>query len=256
MKFAILYFICLIILAVIGLLLRRASKKAALQSGKKRKWIRVIYAIFLTLVILAPIWLMSVNVYVKGSTKEQIVTADKAKDLGADCVLVLGCQVLDSETPSHMLADRVERGIELYRTGAAKKLLMSGDHGRTEYNEVAVMKRLAIDAGVPEDDIFMDHAGFSTYESLYRARDVFAVKKVIIVSQSYHLYRALYVAKRLGLEAVGVASDQRVYSGQSMRERREVLARNKDFFTSIFKPKPKYLGDVIPISGSGKATND
>ena len=113
-----------------------------------------------------------------------------------------------------------------------------------------------MEKGIPSEDVFMDHAGFSTYESIFRARDVFAAKKIIIVTQEYHLYRALYIANALGLEAYGVASDYHTYVGQLNREVREILARNKDFATSIFKPYPTYLGKVIPVNGDGDLTND
>ena len=102
----------------------------------------------------------------------------------------------------------------------------------------------------------MDHAGFSTYESMYRAKEIFGVKKVIIVTQGYHLYRAVYIAESMGLEAYGVASDYRSYAGQMSRDIREILARVKDFGTSILKPYPTYLGETIPISGDGDLTND
>ena len=118
------------------------------------------------------------------------------------------------------------------------------------------MKQYLIEAGVPSEDIFMDHAGFSTYESMYRARDVFQAKKILIVTQKYHLYRAVYDARALGLDAYGVASDPRSYAGQSYRNLREILARNKDFVFSIVKPEPTYLGEPIPVWGSGDLTND
>ena len=102
----------------------------------------------------------------------------------------------------------------------------------------------------------MDHAGFSTYESMYRAKEVFCARRVVIVTQKYHLYRAIYVARALGLEAYGVAAAGDDYGGQLYRDIREVLARNKDFFTSIFKPQPEYLGKAIPVSGNGDITND
>ena len=102
----------------------------------------------------------------------------------------------------------------------------------------------------------MDHAGFSTYETMYRAKEIFGADKIIVVTQEYHLYRALYIADKLGIEAFGVSSDYTTYSGQTKRELREILARNKDFLTSIFKPKPTYLGEVIPVSGNGDVTND
>ena len=133
---------------------------------------------------------------------------------------------------------------------------MSGDHGQDEYDEVNIMKEFAIEKGIPSEDIFMDHAGFSTYESIYRAKEIFGAKKIIIVTQKYHLYRALYIAKTMGIEAYGVGADPRQYVGAFNREVREILARNKDFAKCIFKPKPTYLGDPIPINGNGDDTND
>ena len=133
---------------------------------------------------------------------------------------------------------------------------MSGDHGREEYDEVNIMKKYAIENGVPSENIFMDHAGFSTYESIYRAKDIFKAKKVVIVTQKYHLYRALYIANQLGLEAYGVGADPRQYVGATYRELREIIARNKDFIKCILKPEPTYLGDTIPVSGNGDITND
>ena len=133
---------------------------------------------------------------------------------------------------------------------------MSGDHGRAEYDEVNVMKTYATDCGVPSQDVFMDHAGFSTYESMYRAKEIFGVKKMVIVTQEYHLYRALYTAEKLGIEVKGVACDRYIYEGQIYREIREILARDKDFLYCIFKPTPTYLGEAIPVSGDGNLTND
>lgn len=197
-----------------------------------------------------------INSHVVGSTENRIVSPEEAKSFGADCIVVLGCKVRDSGEPSDMLRDRLTRGVELYNLGAAPKIIMSGDHGRQNYNEVGTMKHFAVDRGVPSSDVFMDHAGFSTYETVYRAKEVFGAKKVVIVTQRYHLYRALYIAKGLGLEAVGVNSDLETYRGQLKRDVREVLARCKDFLTSIVRPEPKYLGDAIPVSGDGDITND
>ena len=194
--------------------------------------------------------------YVKLSTKNMIVNSDNLIAGEYDCILVLGAGVWSGGRPSHMLSDRLDVAIDAYNAGAAPKLLMSGDHGRKEYDEVNVMKDYAIEAGVPSVDVFMDHAGFSTYESIYRARDVFMAKRVLIVTQEYHLYRALYVARSLGLEAEGIAADLRPYRGQLRYDLREVLARCKDFAMCIFKPLPTYLGEAIPVSGSGDLTND
>ena len=223
---------------------------------KKRVWKRLII-VLLCLALLGGGTVLCINGYVKNSTADQILTPEEAAKLtDVDCILVLGCYVHDSGRPSDMLADRLRRGIELYQSGAAPKVLMSGDHGQKDYNEVKAMKLKAVEAGIPSEDIFMDHAGFSTYESIFRARDVFAADKIIIVTQEYHLYRALHVANALGVEAYGVGADYHTYVGQAYRELREILARNKDFATSILKPAPTYLGEVIPVSGDGNLTND
>ena len=203
--------------------------------------------------ILAAVGLSAVlglNFYVRGSAKPHLTVPDEP----VDCILVLGCGVRPDGTPSLMLRDRLDKGIELYKQGVAPKLLMSGDHSRKDYDEVNVMKDYAMAAGVPSEDIFMDHAGFSTYESMYRARDVFAVKSVVIVSQRYHLFRAVYNAGSLGLEAWGVPAEDIAYWGQGMREAREILARAKDFLYCLAKPEPTFLGEVIPIWGNGDLT--
>lgn len=207
------------------------------------------------LAFLCIIGALGIDLYVVCSTAERILSPQDAAAYDADCILVLGCLVKADGTPSNMLHDRLQRGVELLECGAGKKLLMSGDHGRVEYNEVKAMKEFATSAGVASEDVFLDHAGFSTYESLYRAKEVFGAKKVVIVTQKYHLYRALYIAEHLGLEAVGVAADYRSYTNQFFREVREVLARDKDFLTSIFQPTPTYLGETISLDGDGNITN-
>ena len=223
----------------------------------KKKTLRGLLSIFLCLCILGITALTVINSIVKLSTGDQIISSEEAAKLeDIDCILVLGCFVKDDGRPSDMLFDRLTRGVELYDMGAAPKLLMSGDHGREEYDEVAAMKQFAIDEGIPSEDVFMDHAGFSTYESVYRAKEIFQADKILIVTQEYHLYRALYIANQLGVEAYGVSSDYHTYVGQFMRDFREMLARVKDCATCIFMPEPTYLGDAIPIFGDGNLTND
>jgi vancomycin permeability regulator SanA len=224
--------------------------------AKRVHWFKKSIMVIGIFMLLAIMLALAINEYVKGSVKDRILSPDEAAQLNADCVLILGAGVLENSRPSHMLEDRLLQGIDLYQAGTSDRLLMSGDHGRKDYDEVNIMKKFAMERGIPSQYIFMDHAGFSTYESMYRARDIFLVKKAVIVTQKYHLYRALYVAKKLGIEAYGVASDPRVYAGQDYREIREIVARVKDFFTVIFKPKPTYLGDTIPIEGNGDLTND
>lgn len=226
-----------------------------IQSKKKLLlWLILVCA---ALAILSAAAVLLLNSHVKRVGSEKFISAEAAAELqDVDCIIVLGCKVNSDGTASNMLYDRIRRGVELYQAGAAPKILMSGDHGTTSYDEVNTMKAYALDMGVPSEDVFMDHAGFSTYETMYRARDVFAAKKVIIVTQEYHLSRAVYIAEKLGLEAYGVACDYRTYSGQTARDIREILARAKDFVTAVFQPKPTCLGDVIPIWGSGDLTND
>jgi vancomycin permeability regulator SanA len=222
-----------------------------------KKIIKKILLFLICFGVFGLIALFGINAIVKASVKDRIVSPEEAAELeGVDCILILGAGVWEGGRPSPMLEDRLLQGIELYQAGASDRLLMSGDHGRKDYDEVNVMKQFAIDAGIPSENIFMDHAGFSTYESLYRARDIFEADKILLITQEYHLYRALYVGSELGLEVYGVASDPRIYAGQSYREAREVLARVKDFFYAIVKPEPTYLGDAIPVSGNGNLTND
>lgn len=207
-------------------------------------------------VIILIIIIFAINFYVKTSTEKQIITNKNSSNLkDIDCIIVLGAGIW-GDKPSPMLEDRLLEAISLYKNGVSQKIIMSGDHGRKEYDEVNTMKNFAIEKGVPSEDIFMDHAGFSSYDSVYRAKEIFKAEKVIIVTQKYHLYRALYIANQLGIEAYGVGADPRKYVGATYREFREILARNKDCIKCIFKPSPKYLGDSIPVSGNGDLTND
>ena len=199
---------------------------------------------------------LGINFYIKKSTKKQILKYKEYKQLSdIDCIIVLGAGIW-GDRPSPMLEDRILEGINLYNNKVSSKILMTGDHRGEEYDEVNIMKNYAIERGIVSEDIFMDHAGISTYDSIYRAKHIFQAKKVVIVTQEYHLYRALYIANQLGIEAYGVCSDPRQYVGATKREIREILARNKDFVKCILKPKSVYLGDVIDLNGSGDATND
>lgn len=221
----------------------------------KRK-VKRIFIVLITAVLLLVAAVFVPNFIVVKKTKNNIITAEAAKKLyDIDCAVVLGAGVRDGK-PTPMLKDRLLTGVELYKSGAAKKLIMSGDHGSDEYDEVNIMKSFAVERGVPDEDIFMDHAGFSTYETICRAREIFEADNIIIVSQEYHLYRALYIADSLDVKAVGVSADLRTYKGQTKRDLREILARDKDFFKCIVKPKPTYLGEKIPVSGNGNLTND
>ena len=219
----------------------------------KRKYKALIFVI-LGIAFLIGIAAVSLSVYMVKTTEKSIFTADTFKnDEKADCILILGAGVKDSK-PKPMLRDRLLTGIELYKSGAAKKIIMSGDHGRADYDEVNVMRAFALEQGVRAEDIFLDHAGFSTYDSVYRAKNIFGAENIIIVSQKYHLYRALYIAKELGVKSAGVSADLNPYSGQLKRDIREIIARDKDFFKCIIKPKAQIMGDKIPLDGDGSIT--
>lgn len=219
---------------------------------KIKKIVFILSVILLVLVL----GVLGINGYIKSSTKNQIISVEESSNLeDIDCIIILGAGIW-GDKPSPMLEDRLLQGIELYNNNVSTKIIMSGDHGREEYDEVNIMKEFAIEKGVPSENIFMDHAGFSTYESIYRAKEIFEADKIVIVTQKYHLYRALHIANSLGIEAYGVGADPRQYVGAMYRELREILARNKDFVKCLFKPEPTYLGETIPVSGNGNATND
>ena len=195
------------------------------------------------------------NVVTIVGSKGSIVNADEASISSADASVVLGASVFADGTPSGILQDRLDDGIALYFAGVAPKLIMSGDNGTESYNEVRVMKQYAIAQGVPSEDIFCDHAGFSTYESMYRAKYVFGCQRIVVATQTYHLYRALWSAKSLGMLATGVPSDYHEYQKQLQYDIREVPARTKDFFKALFRMPSTYVGDAISLDQDGDVTN-
>ena len=220
-----------------------------------RKYKRHLSALLLIAFVLIQIPFL-INVYMLEFSSKYILTVEEASQTNFDCALVLGAGVW-GDSPSHMLEERLNKGIEVYNTGCTNRILMSGDHGQEDYDEVNVMKSFAVNCGATANEIFMDHAGFSTYESMYRARDIFCVDRVVIITQKYHLYRAIYDARKLGLDAYGVCADGQYDYDITVRtynNTREALARCKDFIWCIFKPEPTYLGEEIPISASGELT--
>ena len=197
---------------------------------------------------------MTVSTSMVKLTAEGIVVTDAlSPDADYDCILVLGAGVRDDGTPSDMLYDRVSVSAEVYAALGDTPLLMSGDH-TGDYNEVGVMKSLATELGVPSEDIFLDHEGYSTYESLYRAKAVFGAKRIVIITQEYHLHRALYIARELGMEAMGVSADLRPYRLQGRYNAREHLARFKDFFTAAKGDYDGHLDPPVDLNGDGNLT--
>lgn len=198
----------------------------------------------------------AVNLDIILTAQKYIITPQEASSLGADAVLVLGASVYPDHTPSPMLRDRIDTGVAVYKAGAAPKIIMSGDHGTSSYDEVSTMKIYAEKDGVSGSVIFMDHAGLSTYDSMYRAKNIFGVKKIVISTQRYHLYRAIYTARRLGIEAWGVDAALHTYTTEVYDNCREFLARVKAFGMCIYKPASVYTGEPIDLSGDGSITDD
>lgn len=212
--------------------------------------------IIISLVIVLLISITSIiNIYMIKSTEKGIISINEIEKYSdIDAILILGCKAY-SDRPSEMLAKRLDKGEEIYNI-LNTKILVSGDHGTKEYDEVNVMKDYLLNSHINSKDIFLDHAGFNTYDSIYRAKNIFGAKKIIIVTQKFHMYRALYLAKAIDIDAYGVLADDIVNKNVQLKnEIREILARDKNFIKAIIKPKSKYLGDKISLKGNGNITS-
>lgn len=225
------------------------------MNAKRKKVILITVAVLLTLCVLLTSLMFALNIFVYSVTSNKIYTLSRL-DVSQeyDCILVLGAGIRDDQ-PSDILRDRLTTAITLYNSGNAPKLLMSGDHGNDDYDEVGVMMSFAVERGVPAEDIFLDHYGFSTYDSIYRAKELFEADSVIVVTQNYHLPRALYICRRLGLSAIGVSADTRSYSNQMWQDIREFIARPKDCLKCLFKPSSQSLTGGAPLGGDGSITH-
>lgn len=196
------------------------------------------------------------NIIVIASAKQNVVSFEEAVKLGdIDCIIVLGAGVKPDGTMSNLLYERTLCGAELYLKNASERLLLSGDHSRADYNEVGAMKEYMVSRGIDKSAVFTDHAGFDTYDTMYRAKEIFKAKRVIIVTQGFHLSRAVFIAKALGLDAYGVDCDTGRFGRNPMNDLREIAARPKYVLDAIFKPEPQYLGEAIPIWEDASATD-
>lgn len=171
-----------------------------------------------------------------------------------DCALVLGAGVRDDGTPSDVLRDRLDESLALYRAGRVAKIIVSGDHQTVTYDEPNAMRRYLEANGVPPADIFMDHAGVDTFSSVWRAKHVFGAERVIVVTQRFHLARAVWVARELGMEADGSAADRHVYRGIAWLHAREVVSRTKAFVDVAVGREARHRGPRIDLTGDGRVT--
>ena len=210
--------------------------------------------LFCVAVILGISAFSGIQLVVAQSAKKYILH-DASSAPVSDAVMILGALVYHSGRPSPLLADRLDYGYELYIQGKAKKILVSGDHGQKEYDEVNAMMEYLMAKGVPREDIFMDHAGFNTYDSMYRAKAIFGIETLLISTQDFHIARSVYIARKLGIDAYGYPCEDKPMYNMRRLKLRESLARVKAVMDTTTKRKPKYLGETIPIGGSGVLTD-
>lgn len=208
--------------------------------------------------IVAIVMMAVANIATIAATRGNVCTVARAaemlEDRPADAVVVLGASVYPDGTPSDILADRLEVAVDLYREGAVRAIIVSGDNRSSHYNESDAMKAFCVEAGVPSKNVYVDHGGVGTYESVYRARHVFGAERVIVATQAYHLYRAMFAAECLGMETWGVACDKGAYDNQQMYSAREVAARTKDFYASLLHLPVNTAGETVSLDDSGDLT--
>lgn len=179
---------------------------------------------------------------------DPFIKTNQEELLPAHTAIVLGAGLIRGGKLSTIFKDRVDIAIALYQAGKVKTILVSGDDGTPTHNEVNPARDYLLTKGIPSKDIFLDHAGFDTYSSMYRAREVFLVDKAIVITQSFHLPRSVFIAHSLGIDAYGIPANQHGYSFKN--NIREVFADVKAVFDIISHRKPKYLGEEIPITGN------
>jgi SanA protein len=213
---------------------------------------------FLITCLIVGISILSINYYIVKSTEDYVIT-DINKLPKVDAIIVLGAKV-SKEKLSYVLEDRLVAGVNIIYANKAEAILLSGDHGQKEYDEVNSMRKYILrrNFNIQKEQIFMDHAGFDTYDSMFRAKDIFEIKSAIIVTQDFHINRSVYIARNLGIDAYGFAVDESIYK-ESIRLNwriRELLSRVKAFKDVLINSNPTYLGKKIPITGNGMKSWD
>lgn len=205
----------------------------------------IIFLDVMAIALLIAVILINLNV---ASISQPYIFTDIEKLPNSQTVLVLGASVYRNQTLSDMLKDRTDTAIELYQAGKVKSFLVSGDNRQKNYNETAAIQKYLLEQGIPQDKIFLDYAGFDTYDSLYRARDVFQAQSVVIATQNFHLPRAVYIGRQLGLEVYGFPADKHTYRNVWLNIAREKLANVKAWVDLNINSQPQFLGQVTPIN--------
>jgi SanA protein len=218
-----------------------------------KTWFKKYWWIFPAgLVVLAIFWWLidyGIRYSAKGLIYENVAAAPSKP-----VAMVLGAQVIGNKVMSGVFADRVETARLLYKAGKVQKILVSGDDSQPNYDEVDIAKDYLLANGVPAEAIYLDHAGLDTYDSMYRAIHIFNIQSMLIVTQDFHLPRAIYLARNLGLDVAGVSADLHKYVTIDKMVARERLARVKAFLDILFSAQPTYLGPPVDINGSSNAT--
>lgn len=225
------------------------------EKKRQKNKIKKIVKYFILLIIIIVIILIAINICITVTTKKYIYS-EMQNIPQAQTALILGAGISNDGRLSDILKDRLDTAIELYELGKVNKILLSGDHGRKEYDETNAMKKYMLKNNIQEKDIFLDHAGFDTYDSVYRAKYIFEVDSLIIVTQKFHLPRAIYIAKNFNVATYGIIADKHIYLASTQLFLREKLAQIKAFSEVTLNAKPKYLGEKIPITGDSKKSWD
>ena len=235
-----------------------ARKNSHKKRGCLSRLIRAFLGCLLAVVVVVVGIPLAINAFVCATTRPSFSSVSSPEiqqtSLNADAIVVLGAGINWDGSPSAVLKDRLDTAIALYTEGVAPKIIMSGDNSDSTYNEVMAMALYVEKQGVPKDDVFCDHAGLSTYDSMYRLRYVFGVERCVVVTQEYHLYRALYDAHSFGIEAFGVPGDKSSYDHMDDYEKREVLARVKDFVAVLINNEPETKSEPVDLDQSGTVT--
>jgi vancomycin permeability regulator SanA len=213
------------------------------------KWFKriILSLLIIALIGLLAIFIINRYVYSQTADKIQVSITEIPIENPPRIAIVFGARVWDNGVPSNSLYDRVLTGVELYRAGRVKKLLMSGDNPNPNYDEPTAMKKTAMELGVPESDIVLDFAGRRTYDTCYRAKEIFGVEKAILVSQDYHLARAMYLCGNLGVDSIAIKANRRTYDGENYYHFREFFSVPSAWFEMNFLPFEPIKGEKEPI---------
>lgn len=222
----------------------------------KNKWIKRGIIALSSLFLIALLMATAITLYIQNYSNKYIYSSSIQAIPNCYTALVLGASVHRNGDLSTILLDRVDRAIELYNGGKIKRFLLSGDHGDHDYDEVNTMKNYLLKKGIDSADIFLDHAGFDTYNSVVRAKEIFNVDSMYIVTQNYHLYRAIYIARNNGIEAFGFTADRRSYPGIYKYTVREWFANVKSWYWTATNHQPHFLGNKIPMRGDSRLSWD